>query len=63
MTALSHVYCCDPDTALCSTSLVGVTSDWDGLPMCAVCDDLAAAGTPCRAGCWVTPARTDTQER
>lgn len=63
VTALSHVYCCDPDTGLCGTTLTGVTYDPDDDPMCVVCDDLTAAQVPCRADCWVTQARTDTQEQ
>lgn len=51
MTGLSHVYCCDPDTGLCSTDLTGVQAVWDDLPLCVVCEALLAACEPCKADC------------
>lgn len=46
---LDHIYCCDPDLALCGADIEGVTEEtWDTEPAnpCIVCEDLV--GKPCR---------------
>ncbi|MGW3321095.1 hypothetical protein [Streptomyces virginiae] len=51
---LDHLYCCDPDTALCGTDISDSPELFDdGETTCVVCVDLADAGCP---QCGFTPA-------
>lgn len=47
---LDHLYCCDPDLALCGTDVSDVPEiDADSDITCVVCADLD--GEPCSPGC------------
>jgi hypothetical protein len=48
---LAHVYCCNPDIALCGTDLCGVPEIPDDETTCVVCVDLDDAGLPCCPAC------------
>lgn len=48
---LSHVYCCDPDTALCGADLSNTPEDESVETDCVVCLDLEATVAACCAGC------------
>jgi hypothetical protein len=50
--SLNHVYCCDPDLALCGLDLADVPDAWDPtVPTCVVCDDIDGAEVPCGPTC------------
>ncbi|MET7900624.1 hypothetical protein [Streptomyces sp. NPDC005336] len=53
---LDHVYCCDPDRALCGADLSDVAEivdDWDNedVDVCVVCVDLERRGVRCGPTC------------
>lgn len=48
----NHIYCCNPDRALCGTDLTGHTYLPAGTaPTCVVCTDLENRYGPCSPGC------------
>lgn len=44
---LSHIYCCDPDTALCGTDISGTDDAEFDEADCVVCADLESVGALC----------------
>jgi hypothetical protein len=48
-----HLYCCDPDIAMCGVDVSDATEvgpDIDG-PLCKLCAYVCDEGLPCPAGC------------
>lgn len=39
-TGLTHIYCCDPDLALCGEDLTDIPEVDEDTLLCVVCDDL-----------------------
>jgi hypothetical protein len=48
---LAHVYCCNPDVALCGTDVTGVPEVPDEDTTCVVCLDLEDADFACCPTC------------
>lgn len=48
---LDHVYCCNPDAALCGTDISGHEFASFDVADCVVCADLEAVGAPCSPTC------------
>lgn len=47
----NHIYCCNPDLALCGADLSQTPEDPDSDTTCVVCTDLEASAQPCGTGC------------
>lgn len=48
---LDHLYCCDPDTALCGTDISDNTEADFEHPDCVVCADLEVTDVSCSPNC------------
>jgi hypothetical protein len=54
---LNHIYCCDPDIALCGTDISADNEVDLDVANCVVCLDLEAAALPCSDSCPTGVAR------
>ena len=49
---VDHLYCCDPDVAMCGLDLTGVPEGREFTHVCPLCAEVNDSDTPCPvAGC------------